>query len=79
LRRVDEDRHHDTRRAPARKPHERKMPGVQRAHGRHERDRFAGRPPPRHVPPQPGELVHHRRPAFSRLHFRASVDVGGQI
>ena len=42
LRRVDEDRHHDAPRAPARLAHQFQMAGVQRAHGRDQRDGLPG-------------------------------------
>ncbi len=59
LQRVDEDRRRDRSRLGARALDERKMPGVQRAHGRHQPDRalhrferragFRGRPCDPHV------------------------------
>ena len=47
LRRVDEDRHHHSIRAPACQPHQGEMARVQRAHGRRQRNRLAPGAPAR--------------------------------
>ena len=68
LRRVDEDRHHDAGRAPACKTHEGEVAGVQRAHGRHERDGVAVCAPLADGPAQASERAHDERPGCPRWH-----------
>jgi hypothetical protein len=52
LRGVDENRHHDPVGAAAGTPHQRQMPRVQGAHGRHQRNRRTGVTPARHAAAQ---------------------------
>src|SRR5947209_2720271 len=62
LRRVDENRYDDAIGLAPRPFDERDVPGMKRAHRRHERDALARLAPARHDLAQPGDIANDRRP-----------------
>ena len=63
LRRIDEDRHHDAVGAAPREAHQRQVARMQRAHGRHQRDRLALAASARDPSARSGGNVARMRPA----------------
>ena len=61
LRRINEDRNDDTVGAALRQAHQRQMTGVQRAHGRHERNLVVPAVPARERAPKHRQTTDHAR------------------
>ena len=81
LRRIDEDRHHDAVGLLPGQRHQRDMAGVQRAHGRRQRDRLAPRAPARHRRAQSGDVAQNENAALPAVgHVRAlSIRIGDEL